>query len=70
MDIVEIMSRSISHNIDCDVIRKLCEESEMEQGKIDEIERRLNEKYTTSINRQLKGLTNEIVHEKNGVKCN
>lgn len=63
MDIVGAMSQSISHSIDCVVIRKLCEEIEMEQDKIDEIEKTLNERYSTSIERQLKGLTNEIIHK-------
>jgi hypothetical protein len=64
MDVVNLMTERITHEIDMDILRQLGEESGVDLSTEIELAER---KFNTKLDRTINGMTNKTVHERNNI---
>jgi hypothetical protein len=64
MDVVNLMTERITHEIDMDILRQLGEESGVDLSTEIELAGR---KFNTKLDRTINGMTNKTVHERNNI---
>ena len=64
MDVVNLMTERITHEIDMDILRQLGEESGVDLSTEIELAER---KFNTKLDRAINGMTNKTVHERNNI---
>ena len=64
MDVVNLMTERITHEIDMDILRQLGEESGVDLSTEIELAER---KFNTKLDRTINGMTNKTIHERNNI---
>ena len=64
MDVVNLMTERITHEIDMDILRQLGEASGVDLSTEIELAER---KFNTKLDRTINGMTNKTVHERNNI---